>query len=261
MFANLLYRLAKGGYIVYDLRVVVHEVKGFCDMPMKVGDYFEVKGGRIIIPEGKYMCLWALQSMMPFLPLKQRKSNEKNDWVPYTDKICCPDPNGMVIYKIEVVEPSTKQVIEYTKKNDESVKSRILVYKDKCTGCRACETICSFIHSGSFCGVNSRIRIEKREQDGEDIPYVCRQCGNAPCVQSCPVEALYKDPETKAVLVDQEKCTGCKVCSKVCPFSAISFGKDDGKVHICNLCGGDPACVKRCPVGAIRFGNAGKIKD
>ena len=89
---------------MYDLRIVVDEVKGFCDMPMKVGDFFEVRGGRIIVPPGQHICMWALQSLMPFFPVKQRASKEENDWIPYTKRISCPDPNGMVIYRIDRIK-------------------------------------------------------------------------------------------------------------------------------------------------------------
>lgn len=238
---------------MYDLKVVVEEVKGFCDMPMKPGDYFEVKGGRIIVPEGKYICLWALQSMMPFLPLKERRSDEENDWVPYTKRICCPDPNGMVIYRIDTVDPGTGKVVEDEDDGGVNAKSRMFVDEDKCSGCRACETVCSFTHSGNFCGENSRIKVEKDECQGIDLPCVCRQCGNAPCLEACPVGALSRDLITRAVLVDQNKCIGCRTCVKACTFNGIRFSHETGKAFICDLCGGDPACIKRCPTGAIKF--------
>jgi len=242
---------------MYDLKVVVEEVKGFCDMPMHVGDYFEVQGGRIIIPEGKYMCLWALQTMMPFLPVKQRKIDEENDWIPYTERLCCPDPNGMVIYRIETIDPLTKKVIKKERPETDTVKKRMLVNEELCSGCRACETVCSFTHTGSFCGENAKIQIKKIEEEGKDVPLVCRQCGNAPCIEACPVDALYKGSQTKAVLINEEKCISCKKCEKACPFGSIHFSETN-KPIICDLCGGDPACVKRCPVSAITFGNAGK---
>src|SRR6056297_1191716 len=145
---------------MYDLRVVVEEVKGFCDLPMKVGDYFEVKGGKIIIPDGKYMCLWALQSIMPLIPLKQRELSEKNDWVNHTKRISCPDPNGLVLYRLDRIDPKTKEVIDQKQKKTK-VKKRILVDETKCSGCRACESICSLTHNNFFSNNSSRIKVEK----------------------------------------------------------------------------------------------------
>jgi uncharacterized repeat protein (TIGR04076 family) len=236
---------------MYDLKVVVEEVRGFCDLPMQPGDYFEVQGGKIIIPPGKYVCLWALQSMMPLLPLKQRRSSEANDWVPYTKRICCPDPNGMVIYRIDIVGDAAS--------DQEEVRPRLLVAEDKCTGCRACELACSLANYGEFAPEKAYIRIDKDEPEGLDQPRVCRQCGNAPCMSVCPAGALSKEPTTKALLVDAAKCTGCLACSRACPFAAV-FARPDGKAGICHLCQGRPGCVERCPTGAISFGRKGGVR-
>lgn len=221
---------------MYDLRVVVEEVRGFCDMPMLVGDSFEVRAGRIILPPGKHICMWALQSLMPFFPVKQRDSREENDWIPYTKRICCPDPNGMVIYRIDRIgdEADESQV----------VKKRMLVEPKDCIGCKKCEKACP---SGG-------IRIETMGERSCQ-PKVCRQCGTAPCVNACPTGALSKDPATKAVLVDKDKCTGCRSCAGACPFDSITF--PEGKAIFCTLCGGDPLCVKECPTGAIAYGRMG----
>jgi len=237
---------------VFDLRVVVEEVKGFCDLPMQPGDYFEVRGGKILIPPGKHMCLWALQSLMPMLPLKQRKIAEENDWVPFTKRICCPDPNGMVIYRIDTLSGSPD--------DQEEVRKRMLVDENKCTGCRACELACSMTNTSQFAPEKALIRVEKQEAEGLDRPRVCRQCGSAPCIEACPVEALTKEPVTQAVLVNVDKCVGCRLCQKACPFQAVHFPSPGNKAAICHLCQGDPKCVRRCPSGAITFGRKGGVR-
>ena len=237
---------------MYNLRVVVEEIKGFCDLPMQLGDYFEVHGGGIMIPPGKHMCLWALQSLMPMLPLKQRKIDEENDWVPDTKRMCCPDPNGMVIYRIDVLNEEEPVETE--------VKPRMLVDEEKCTGCRACELACSLANCQEFAPSKALLRVDKTETEGLDIPLICRQCGNAPCISACPTKALSKDASTKAVLVDQEKCIGCRLCSKACPFNSISFTVEKGKAAICHLCHGSPSCVKVCPSGALTFGRKGGVR-
>ena len=63
---------------MYELKVVVSKILGQCTAqpPMKPGDYITVRDGDIRIPEGGYICLWALQSMLPVLTLKERKSGE-----------------------------------------------------------------------------------------------------------------------------------------------------------------------------------------
>jgi len=86
-----------------DLKIVVKEIKGFCDT-IEVGDYFIVRGGRISIPEGHF-CYWALNSIIPLLPAKQRKLDEPDDWMARTWLVECPDPNGQVIMEIVPIDP------------------------------------------------------------------------------------------------------------------------------------------------------------
>jgi uncharacterized repeat protein (TIGR04076 family) len=90
---------------MFDLKVSVHTVKGHCNMPMQKGDYFLLKGGRVFIPEGRYFCLYALQSVLPLLPAKQRNIVEEGDWLPDVKYVSCPDPAGGVILKIERCAP------------------------------------------------------------------------------------------------------------------------------------------------------------
>ncbi len=236
---------------MYRLLVTVEEVKGFCDLPMKVGDSFEIDGGRLIVPPGKHVCIWALQSMMPFLTVKQRKTAEVNDWIPTTSRICCPDPNGMVIYRVEAVGEGAAPP-----EPDEGIPPRMLVNADACSGCRRCELACSFRHEGRYWPEMSRVRVNKDEASGTDVPATCRQCGTAKCVQACASGALYRDPQTKAVLLDRSRCLKCYACSKACPFAAIHKGQD-GFPLLCDLCGGNPACIEVCPTAALSFGRAG----
>ncbi|MGE5579134.1 MAG: TIGR04076 family protein [Bacillota bacterium] len=255
---------------MYRLKVVVEEVRGFCDLPAKVGDYFEIDGGRLIVPPGKHVCIWALQAMMPFLTVKQRKIDEANDWTPTTSRICCPDPNGMVIYRVDPVGViggtgdaagtgntggATEVRLPQTAP-DEGIPYRMLVDPSKCSGCRRCELECSFVHLGKYWPEFSRVKVSKDEASGIDAPNVCRQCGTAKCVEACPAGALVREPETKAVLLLRDKCLQCLACVAACHFGAIHRDAE-GYPLLCDLCGGDPSCVKACPTSAIWFGRAG----
>jgi len=89
-----------------DLKIIVKEIKGVCDT-MKPGDYFLVRGSRLSIPENSHFCYWALTSVLPMIPAKQRKINEPNDWLPTTWEVVCPDPKGQVTLQIIPIETET----------------------------------------------------------------------------------------------------------------------------------------------------------
>ncbi len=90
---------------MYELKIIVKKVMGECtaDPPMKPGDYFIVSEGDIRIPEGGYICLWALQSLMPMIPAKEREIAEQRDedWMWRVHHAQCPDPKGRVVFEIE----------------------------------------------------------------------------------------------------------------------------------------------------------------
>jgi Fe-S-cluster-containing dehydrogenase component len=69
----------------------------------------------------------------------------------------------------------------------------------------------------------------------------------------CPVTALRRDEGTHAVVVDVDRCLGCRTCVEVCPFGAPSVDPRTGKSEKCTLCDGDPICVKVCAFDAIKF--------
>ena len=80
-----------------DLKIEVTEIKERCGARHKVGDMFFIRGGGTIeIPTGKKVCLYALNSLLPFLASKQRENElPHNDWVEETEVLCCPDPKGI----------------------------------------------------------------------------------------------------------------------------------------------------------------------
>ena len=113
-----------------------------------------------------------------------------------------------------------------------------------CSGCRRCELACSMRHEGWMWPEASRVRVFM-PFPGLEVPHLCAQCQNYPCVKSCPVQALSTDGNG-AVLVDREKCTSCGSCIRACPGTVPYLHPGDNKATICDLCGGDPECVKVC---------------
>jgi Fe-S-cluster-containing dehydrogenase component len=154
----------------------------------------------------------------------------------------------------------------------------ILVDYDKCTGCRTCEAICACINCGSNKNADaqyglgnpkqSRIRVHSYNPD-MDIPNVCVQCADAPCIAACPTEAdangenkaLYRDPTTGAISHNPQRCIGCGNCTAACRKGALVQNQATGHPgEACTLCGGKPACVAHCPYDALVFEET-PIKD
>jgi len=94
----------KEGGTMRELRVEVMDIKERCGAKHKVGDCFFIRGeGTIEIPEGKKVCLYALNSLFPFLTAKQREDElPHDDWIAETETLCCPDPKG-VVFKVTPV--------------------------------------------------------------------------------------------------------------------------------------------------------------
>ncbi len=217
------------------MRITVERIEGFCDLPVRVGDYFEVDGGRILVPPGGYVCMWALQSMMPLLPALQREIPADNDWLPRVQLVSCPDPKGRVIYRITRVG----QIQERSRPR----WSRILLRQTRCDMCGQCVTACAESHQG----------IPLMALGGGAV-QVCRQCGIARCVEACPEGALSRDGRTGAVLVDESLCRGCGACAESCSFGGIALKGDPPRALVCDLCGGRPRCVEACPQKALEYG-------
>lgn len=135
---------------------------------------------------------------------------------------------------------------------------RITVDLEKCVGCRVCEIACSLKNYGECNPARARIFVVREEDDGalSTIPVLCQQCEDPLCVAMCPATALSRNAKTHAVVVDPDKCLGCRTCVEVCPFGGPSVDPRTGKSEKCNLCDGDPICVKVCSQEAVTFVSA-----
>jgi len=82
------------------LIVRVKAVEGYCNTH-KVGDCFRLEGGKLSFPgENKHVCIYALSSLLPLLPARQRKIDEPDDWLPKVFELICSDSKGRVIWEI-----------------------------------------------------------------------------------------------------------------------------------------------------------------
>jgi len=137
-------------------------------------------------------------------------------------------------------------------KTVETAGKFLSVNPEKCVGCSICEFACSLEKEGVLNPIKSRIRIIR----GPPFIYIattCRQCEETPCIRACPKDALFQSEETGAILVDDEKCDGCKWCLEACEYGAIRYDSDANTVVICDLCDGNPKCKEMCPEEAIDF--------
>ena len=139
------------------------------------------------------------------------------------------------------------------------MQKMLTVDYEKCTGCRLCELVCSVKHEGVSNPSRARIHVVKREMEGIMMPMVCNQCESAPCIAACPTGTRSRDEELGRVIVDYDRCIGCKTCLVVCPFGAVSFDPVASKIISCDLCDGSPVCADFCETEALRYVDASEI--
>ena len=165
-------------------------------------------------------------------------------------------------------------------------KLGLVIDLDTCVGCHACAVNCKEWNTG---GYPAPLTDEKPyEADASGVwlnrihtfeagegaasrtvhfPKSCLHCDDAPCVTVCPTGASYKRADDGIVLVDEDLCIGCKLCSWACPYGAREYDADAGVMKKCTLCidriynenldevDRVPACVATCPASARHFGD------
>jgi uncharacterized repeat protein (TIGR04076 family) len=99
---------------LHDLRVTVERIEGRSVCGLQVGDSFELtESSRLRIPAGKHFCIYALQSVLPFLAAKQRELAEE-DWLAQDSLVACPDPDERVVMRIERIRERTLRTEDLT---------------------------------------------------------------------------------------------------------------------------------------------------
>ncbi|MFA5535922.1 MAG: 4Fe-4S dicluster domain-containing protein [Bacillota bacterium] len=160
----------------------------------------------------------------------------------------------------------------------------------RCIGCNTCVIACKMQNNVPMGMSWTRVISEGSEElDGAVgeypflnktyIPIACQHCENAPCVKACPVGATSKDDKGR-VVVDYDRCIGCRYCMAACPYNARMFNwqkatrvpdfnygdqavplRKVGIVEKCTMCkertdlGLEPLCVEVCPAKARTFGD------
>lgn len=136
---------------------------------------------------------------------------------------------------------------------------------DLCTGCGACAVACAIENELDW-GTSWRWIETFNAERAPGLPVhhlslACNHCADAPCKERCPALAYHRDPISGAVLLDPERCIGCRYCTWACPYDAPRYDADAGVVSKCTFChhrqveGLTPACVSQCPTGALSWGD------
>lgn len=164
----------------------------------------------------------------------------------------------------------------------------LVIDLDICVGCHACAVNCKEWNTGGVAAPLTDLdpyggdplgvwfnRIHSFEAgEGEQgrtvhFPRSCLHCEEPACVTVCPTGASYKRAEDGIVLVNEDLCIGCKLCSWACPHGAREYDYDVGVMKKCTLCIDKiynetldvvdrvPACVSTCPTSARHFGDLG----
>lgn len=85
---------------LYDLRVVVAEIRGRSVCGLAAGDYFDVtSSSQLRLPPGGHFCVYALAAVLPLLPAKQRDL-PAGDWLERESLVACPDPEERLVMRI-----------------------------------------------------------------------------------------------------------------------------------------------------------------
>jgi len=155
-----------------------------------------------------------------------------------------------------------------------------------CVGCHACVTSCKEWNDAGAAGPLSDANPYGKDPSGTffnrvqtfevgtypdtqtvHFPKSCLHCEDPPCVPVCPTGASYKRTEDGIVLVDYDKCIGCKYCAWACPYGARELDGEQKVMKKCTLCVDriydaklpeaerKPACVMACPTNARLFGD------
>jgi Fe-S-cluster-containing dehydrogenase component/formate-dependent nitrite reductase membrane component NrfD len=135
---------------------------------------------------------------------------------------------------------------------------------NRCIGCHACTVACKEEHNVPLGVFRTWVKyIEKGEFPHTSRHFGvmrCNHCDDAPCVEICPTRALFRRDDG-IVDFDSDRCIGCQSCMQACPYDALYLDPNTHTAAKCNFCAHriemklEPACVIVCPTRAIIAGD------
>ena len=153
----------------------------------------------------------------------------------------------------------------------------------KCNGCHACQVVCKDEHVGNdwtpiaksqpdtghfWLKLTQKVRGTVPKVKVAYRPHLCMHCGEAPCMDACPVEGAIYERDDGLVIIDPVKCTGCRNCVDACPYKVIFFNEELNIAQKCTGCAHllddgwkEPRCVDACPTAAIRLLDETEAKE
>lgn len=151
------------------------------------------------------------------------------------------------------------------REGDATKRYGMLIDLRKCIGCQACTVSCSIENNtplGHFRTTVDQYEFydDRNHVTNVMLPRLCNHCDNPPCVPVCPVQATFQR-EDGIVVVDNERCVGCAYCVQACPYNARFINPEIHTADKCTFCvhrleaGLLPACVESCVGGARIIGD------
>ena len=167
-----------------------------------------------------------------------------------------------------------EEVLEASFKKPGPKQYTLWVDLEHCIGCQSCTMGCK-AENNTPVGVDYNRVIEIEEGEFKNpkekpevrvyfVPMPCMHCGKPACMAACPVGAITKREEDGIVLIDKDKCIGCRYCAWACPYGHPQFNAEARVMEKCTLCvhrvtkGLRPACVETC-TAKVRF--FGEVND
>jgi molybdopterin-containing oxidoreductase family iron-sulfur binding subunit len=201
-------------------------------------------------------------------------------------KVLSPDGELVEVLKAQLTPLPEEELVsnEEARKGIEGRKFIMVIDLGRCNNARKCISACQKMHHQP----EEKEWLQVKLMKDTDLtgpywfPKTCYHCDNPPCVKVCPVNATFKRDDG-LVLIDNDRCIGCKFCMAACPYSTRVFNwfepeqseeishcasspetsvpSQIGTVDKCDFCpdmvrrGKLPDCVTACPNGVFYFGD------